>query len=234
MNKQRPKQKPTGMRIGESVFCIGYLLFALIASILFLLGSNGAHPSYSITCASMTFLLGAGDAFHLVPRIAINVKGETDDPVELRRRTFWLGLGNLVSSIAMTAFYLLLFRAMARLQGPSARTLPGYDIVRMLLYLLAIVRVALCLFPQNRWFTGDGEKAWGVRRNIPFVAMGIITVLYLGLWYGEWMMALLVALSFACYMGVVLYARERPMMGMLMIPKTVCYIILILQLLGRQ
>ena len=46
-------------------------------------------------------------------------------------------------------------------------------------------------------------------------------------------LALLVALSFACYMGVVLYAHEKPMMGMLMIPKTICYICLIANLLGR-
>ena len=228
------KQKPMGMRIGESVFCAGYLLFALVASILFLLGRQGANPAYSATCAAMTFLLGAGDAFHLVPRIVINAKGETDDPAVLRCRTFWLGLGNLVSSITMTVFYILLFEAMALLQGPSAQTLPGFGLVRILLVVLAVVRVALCLFPQNRWFTGDGERSWGIRRNVPFVAMGVITVLYLVLWYQEWGMALLVTLSFACYMGVVLYAHERPMMGMLMIPKTVCYIILILLLLERR
>ena len=32
------KQKPLGMRIGESVFCAGYLVFALVAGIIFLLG----------------------------------------------------------------------------------------------------------------------------------------------------------------------------------------------------
>ena len=31
----KPKEKPLGMRIGENVFCIGYLVFALVAGIIF-------------------------------------------------------------------------------------------------------------------------------------------------------------------------------------------------------
>ena len=226
------KQKPMGMRIGESVFCAGYLLFAFVAGMRFLSASKGVQPSFALTCAIMTLLLGVGDAFHLVPRIAINIKGKTDETAALDRRAFWLGLGNLVSSITMTVFYLYLYEAMALLQGGSEQAHAGLGVVRTLLLVLAVVRIALCLFPQNRWFTG-GDAPWGIRRNIPFVAMGIITVFYLVLWYQEWMMAVLVALSFACYMGVVLYAHERPMMGMLMIPKTICYIVLIAGLLGR-
>jgi hypothetical protein len=78
------KQKPMGMRMGESFFCAGYLLFALVAGIVFLLGMTGAHPDFARSCAAMTLLLGAGDAFHLVP----NVHGETDDPSVQRRRAF--------------------------------------------------------------------------------------------------------------------------------------------------
>jgi hypothetical protein len=221
------------MRIGESVFCAGYLLFALGAGMRFVMSRAGANPDFAGICAAMTLLLGAGDAFHLVPRIIINIKGETDDPAARERRSFWLGLGNLVSSLTMTVFYVLLFDAMVALHGAPAPALPGVGLTRTLLIVLAIVRAALCLFPQNRWFTSDGERAWGIRRNVPFVAMGLLTVFYLVVWYQEWLLAVLVALSFACYMGVVLYAHERPMMGMLMIPKTICYIVLIAQLLTR-
>ena len=227
------RQKPMGMRIGESAFCVGYLAFALVAGIRFLMGRQGANAPYASMCAAMTLLLGAGDAFHLVPRILVNIQGETDDPAVARSRAFWLGLGNLISSITMTGFYLLLFRAMALLPGAAGQSLPGYGLVNLALTCLAVVRVGLCLLPQNRWLTGDGDRMWGIRRNVPFVAMGVITVIYLVAWYQEWLLALLVALSFACYMGVVLYAREKPMMGMLMIPKTVCYICLIARLLGR-
>ena len=46
-------------------------------------------------------------------------------------------------------------------------------------------------------------------------------------------MAILVTLSFLCYLAVVLMAGKNPKMGMLMIPKTICYIWLIAILLGR-
>ena len=227
------KQKPLGMRIGETVFCAGYLLFAVVAGIIFLLARSGAHPGYASMCAAMTLLLGAGDAFHLVPRILANVHGETNDPAEQKRHAFWLGLGNLVSSITMTIFYLLLFESMLRVPGAAETERIGQNFVRVLLAALAVIRVVLCLFPQNNWFSREGNPMWGIIRNVPFVAMGIVTVLYLLIWYQEWQLALLVALSFACYMGVVLYAHEKPMMGMLMIPKTICYICLIANLLGR-
>lgn len=73
------KQKPRGMRIGESVFCIGYLVFVMTAGIIFLSRLRGADPAMRpewMCCALMTLLLGGGDAFHLVPRILINIRGE--------------------------------------------------------------------------------------------------------------------------------------------------------------
>ena len=226
------KQKPLGMRIGESVFCAGYLVFAMVAGTRFLTAGGGSKPVFALACSIMTFVLGIGDAFHLVPRIVINVRGETNDPAALEHRAFWLGLGNLVSSITMTAFYLLLFEAMVLFESGYGPAQEGQDVVRLMLCVLAAVRVALCFLPQNNWF-GGGDVTWGITRNIPFVIMGIATVLYLVLWYQEWVMAVLVALSFAFYMGVVLFAHKRPMMGMLMIPKTVCYIALIVVLLGK-
>ena len=226
--KRRPpaKEKPLGMRIGESVFCAGYLSFALVAGIVFALRADdstaAATGALAATCAAMTFLLGAGDAFHLVPRIMVNLQGAARNARERRSRQLWLGLGNLVSSITMTIFYILLFDAMA--QTPAAQAGSAPQLVRTLLIVLAVVRIALCLFPQNRWFDGEGSRTWGIYRNLPFVAMGLVTVGYLIVCYRAWLIAELVMASFACYMGVVLYAHEKPMMGMLMIPKTICYI----------
>ncbi len=228
------REKPLGMRIGESVFCAGYLVFALVAGCT-LLGSAQNAGAWACTCGTMTLLLGCGDAFHLLPRILVNLRGTSDDPDVLRRRSFALGLGNLVSSVTMTLFYLLLFVGMWQMAHPeqSLALSPLETGVFCALSILATIRVALCLFPQNRWFDGTGSQSWGIYRNVPFVLMGIITVLYLVGWYGEWLMASLVCASFACYLGVVLGARNNPMLGMLMIPKTVCYIWLVSMLLIR-
>ena len=228
------REEPFGMRVGESVFCAGYLAFALIAGFV-LLGSSPSAGAWASTCGAMTLLLGFGDAFHLVPRILVNLRGASNDPTVLRRRSFALGLGNLVSSVTMTLFYVLLFVGMWQMAHPGQDLAlsPLETGVFCALCALATVRVALCLFPQNRWFDGTGSQTWGIYRNIPFVIMGVISVLYLIGWYGEWLMAVLVCASFACYMGVVLGARSNPMLGMLMIPKTVCYIWLVSLLLTR-
>ncbi len=112
------REKPLGMRIGESVFCAGYLVFALVAGCMLITCAPGTG-AWASTCGAMTLLLGCGDAFHLIPRILVNLRGTSEDPNVLRRRSFALGLGNLVSSITMTAFYLLLFVGMWQMAHPS-------------------------------------------------------------------------------------------------------------------
>ncbi len=228
------REKPLGMRIGENVFCIGYLAFALIAGIIFCTRAAGTGNPFYKVCAIMTLLLGGGDAFHLIPRIVINFRGETSDPEAQRKRAFWLGLGNLISSITMTVFYLFFFVALALKHGGgdisiamSDKTTPFTGLI-----ILAIIRIILCMFPQNHWFSKDQKTNWGLYRNVPFAFIGAITVLYLITWYQEGLLAVLVTLSFACYMIVVLGARKKPMLGMMMIPKTVCYIWMIAVFLG--
>ena len=222
----KAKEKPLGMRIGENVFCIGYLSFALISGMIFTTRTLSSGNLFFRICAVMTLLLGGGDAFHLIPRIIYNFKGETTDKEIQRKRDFWLGLGNLISSITMTVFYIFFFAALSVKHG-------AYDVSSVMsdkfnLYLvlnaLAVIRIILCMFPQNHWFSKDTETRWGIYRNIPFVIMGVITVLYLIIWYQEWLLAALVTVSFVCYMIVVLGARKKPMLGMMMIPKTICYI----------
>jgi hypothetical protein len=41
MSQSESNNSPLGMRIGESVFCIGYLVFALIAGIVMLSRYDG-------------------------------------------------------------------------------------------------------------------------------------------------------------------------------------------------
>ena len=223
------KEKPLGMRIGENVFCIGYLVFVLIAGIIFLTRTMSTGNLLYRFCAVMTLLLGGGDAFHLIPRIIYNFKGETTVPEVQRRRDFWLGLGNLVSSVTMTVFYLFFYSAMSVIHGKmdDGTSMPDKLNVFLVLVILAIIRIILCAFPQNHWFTRGKETNWGLYRNIPFVIMGAIVVVCLIAWYGEWLKAILVTVSFVCYMLVVLGAKKKPMLGMMMIPKTVCYIWLI-------
>ena len=203
----------------ENLFCGGYLLFALAAGCVFL--SRGSE--LGARCAAMTFLLAGGDAFHLIPRIIANL-----NPAWPGKRR-WLGLGNLISSITMTLFSVALALAMDCWRPGQ---LPGFALPALI--ALSAARIALCACPANRWLTDGGDQRWRLYRNLPFLAIGLITVAYLIAPFGQGLLAALVVVSFACYMGVVMGVRKRPALGMLMMPKTVCYIWMIAYLLGLR
>lgn len=71
-------------------------------------------------CALMTLLLGGGDAIHLVPRILLNIRGEASGSAGEKRDALFLGLGNLVSSVTMTLFYIIFFLAVYYRSHPEA------------------------------------------------------------------------------------------------------------------
>ena len=82
--------------------------------------------------------------------------------------------------MTMTVFYLFFYAALfIKHGGNDISSVTGSKLtVFLILVALAIVRISLCTFPQNHWFTRDKETKWGLYRNIPFVIMGVITVLY--------------------------------------------------------
>ena len=203
------------MKYGESTFDIIYLLFAITAGI-FILCTRKDRVGKQMGFA--TLILGCGDAFHLVPRV-LNYFVDADF-------TVWLGIGKFVTSITMTVFYLLMYRLWLRAYGKQEKK--GVSIA---VYALSAIRVVLCLLPQNGWTQNESSVVWGVIRNVPFVALGAIIVCLFFVTRKEirtfgfvW---LLVTLSFLFYIPVAVAAPLVPMLGMLMLPKTVCYMVLI-------
>ena len=204
------------MKYGESVFDICYLLLAVVCgSRILLKARTGAEKMMGLS----VLLLGAGDAFHLVPRV-VRYFSAAD-------LTAALGVGKLITSVTMTAFYVFMYYiCLGCFHAKENKKLTAA------VWALAALRVALCLFPQNGWLTNDSGMKWGIIRNVPFAALGLLIVL---LWLGKckesrrfrfvWLYA---ALSFLFYLPVAVGAGAVPMLGMLMLPKTVCYILLIL------
>ena len=167
----------------------------------------------------MAVTLGAGDAFHLVPRAyALCTTG-------LENYAAALGVGKLITSVTMTVFYILLYyvwRLRYEVKGQKGLT--------SVVYLLSAVRIALCMFPQNAWTSADAPLSWGIYRNIPFALLGLLIIV---LFFREAKkhndrpfrhMWLTIVLSFAFYIPVVLFADTYPLIGMLMIPKTCAYV----------
>jgi len=202
------------MKYGESAFDIIYLAFAILIGILILVRRKDPC-SRLMGCAVL--ILGCGDAFHLVPRI-LNYFTDSD-------LTAALGIGKLVTSITMTVFYLLMYLLWTHLTGKKEnRTFCA-------VFVLTLLRIVLCLFPQNGWTSNESSVTWGIIRNVPFVILGILIIV---LYYrsrkdlpGLGSIWLLVLLSFLFYIPVAVAASIVPMFGMLMIPKTICYMIMI-------
>ena len=203
--------------IFETLFDAVYLVTVIALGILMIRGSKGRKQYLLFGIMAVT--LGCGDAFHLVPRaVALCTTG-------LESYTAALGIGKLITSATMTLFYVLLYyvwRSRYRINGQRG--------LSVAVWLLALVRIALCLMPQNAWTDATPPLSWGIYRNIPFAILGaLIVVLFFKstrenqdrpfrhLW-------LTVVLSFACYIPVVLFADKIPAVGMLMIPKTCAYV----------
>ena len=73
---ENEKYKPQIPDIMEAIFDTGYLIFDLIAGVLFFAFSKG-NPLF-ILYGVLTLTLCGGDAFHLVPRIIRAVHGSND------------------------------------------------------------------------------------------------------------------------------------------------------------
>lgn len=84
--------------------------------------------------------------------------------------------------------------------------------------------------PQNQWQSANPPLARGIYRNIPFALLGLLVIVlfyqtakerddrpFRHLW-------LTIVLSFAFYIPVVLFADTYPLVGALMIPKTIAYV----------
>ncbi|MCR5173287.1 MAG: hypothetical protein K6C09_01470 [Oscillospiraceae bacterium] len=207
------------MKYGESAFIVLYLLFAAVSGVLMLVRADGKNGR---RMGAAALILGAGDAFHLVPRVL--------DHFSSGDLTAALGIGKLVTSLTMTVFYVLLYYIWSGVfRGRKGKGLTAA------VWLLAALRLALCLLPQNGWLRNSADALWGTVRNVPFTALGIIVMAlffrtrrrgkrFRSVW-------LYILLSFLFYLPVAVGAGAVPALGMLMIPKTVCYVLILITFL---
>lgn len=203
--------------IAETLFDAVYLISVITIGLIMIRKSS--HNREYRLFGIMAVVLGAGDAFHLIPRAyALCTTG-------LENFTTALGVGKLITSVTMTVFYILLYYVWR-----IRYEISGRQNITLAVYLLSALRIILCLFPQNKWLSPDAPLSWGIYRNIPFALLGLLIIV---LFYKSAKehkdrdfryMWLTIVLSFGFYIPVVLWADSIPMIGMLMIPKTCAYV----------
>lgn len=208
----------------EALFDVFYLGAATFLGFTLLLSASG--NSIRLLAGVMTLVLAGGDAFHLVPRIIVIRTGRKEEQLHQL-----LGRGKQIASITMTIFYVLLWQIGLLLFSPNDIKLWSY-----LVYILAAVRIFLCLLPQNKWTERYPPGNWGIWRNIPFFLQGMLVaglfLIFRSTVQGLTMIWLAIVLSFAFYIPVVLWANKKPKIGLLMLPKTCAYLWLMVMFLS--
>lgn len=212
----------------ETIFCIIYLGFLYVCIWNFF--SLIKYDKVYIIMGCLTTVLAFGDSFHLIPRIINNMKKK-----EINNKDFWFGLGSQISSITMTWFYLLLY-LLYKILFP--KNLPG-KAFEIGIWVTVVLRILICLLPQNNWYTKERNLVISIIRNLIFLITGIMEIVLFALignkgGYGLWMMSIAIGLSFLFYLPVAFGAKKHPKLGMLMIPKTLCYVWMIVMCLNMM
>lgn len=170
-------------------------------------------------------LLALGDTGHVGFRVlAYALGGLEARPVILGAPVSLVGLGALATAYTVTLFYVLMLDIWRLRNGQR------FGAFEISLLALAAARLVIMAFPQNEWWRVDPIPPWNLIRNAPLTIMGL-GIAYLILrdatrthdraftWIGA-----MIVVSYAMYVPVILFAAQAPLVGMLMIPKTLAYL----------
>jgi hypothetical protein len=170
-------------------------------------------------------LLALGDTGHVGFRVWAYALGSLESSLPVFGQPVGLvGVGALATAVTVTIFYVLV------LELWRVRFHKQYGPFEMLLLAAALVRLVLMAFPVNEWSSVVPPQPWSTIRNLPLIVQGL-GVAYLILrdarrtgdrtfqWIGA-----SILVSYACYMPVIFFVQQAPLVGMLMIPKTLAYV----------
>jgi hypothetical protein len=165
-------------------------------------------------------LLALGDSGHVGFRVAAYALGG------LGANPLWVGLGALATAVTVTFFYVLM------LDIWRVRFRQQYGWFEYLLIASVPVRFVVMALPGNAWGSTVPPEFWGPFRNVFLMVLGI-GVFYLILRDSlkahdrlfRWI-AYCIFFSYLFYTPVIFWVREFPLLGMLMIPKTIMYVLI--------
>ena len=170
-------------------------------------------------------LLALGDTGHVGFRVMAYALGNMDTTFTVFGLQLGLvGLGALSTAITVTLFYVLIVMIW------HERYNKPYGWFGFLLFAAALIRLLIMVIPGNMWNNTVPPQPMSLYRNF------FLTVLGLGAAYlilrdsiavkdraFTWIGAMIV-ISYALYIPVILLVQLYPLVGMLMIPKTLAYV----------
>jgi hypothetical protein len=169
--------------------------------------------------------LALGDTGHVGFRVWAYALGGLGSQVTFLGRSISLvGAGALMTAVTVTLFYVVM------LEVWRVRFNRRYGNFEYILLIAAVTRLYMLTLPINDWWRVVPVQPWSIIRNIPLMIQGL-GLAYLILrdsrakkdvtfqWIG-----ISILISYACYIPVILFVQQAPLIGMLMIPKTMAYV----------
>jgi len=172
-------------------------------------------------------LLALGDTGHVGFRVWAYALGDLSSTISVFGRELGLvGLGALATAYTVTIFYMLVLMIWQR------RYNKPYGWFGALLWAAAVFRLIIMLFPANEWNNTVPPQTWSLIRNVPLMIQGLGAAFLIlrdsiktqdkpFTWVG-----IMILVSYAFYLPVILFVQVMPMIGMLMIPKTLAYVVI--------
>lgn len=207
--------------IMEILFNVFYLI--AIWGLVFVMsrklqGTNQVNTSLRKLFTLAFGFLALGDTGHVGFRVLAYLKGGIAENASL------VGVGKMATAFTVTIFYAILVEIW------RVRFNKEHNLFTKFLFLCAILRAIIVLFPQNQWGSTVAPADWEAYRNIPLMVQGF-GVVYLYLKDGiknmdkvfQWT-SVMILISFGFYIPVILFASKIPTIGLLMIPKTIAYL----------
>lgn len=212
----------------EVLFNVGYLIVVwglVVAMLRRLPHINPANQRTGKLFITAFGLLALGDTGHVGFRVLAYMQGNLEATVNLFGSEVGLvGLGALSTAITVTFFYMvMIYIWAARYDKPLGMF--GYGLLAV-----GVIRLLIMIPAQNEWNNVVPPQDWSLVRNIPLMILGLGAA-YLILrdafaqddrpfkWVG-----ISILVSYGFYMPVILFVQQAPMVGMLMIPKTLAYV----------
>ncbi len=212
----------------EIVFNISYLVvvWGLVVALLRRRGELDGAARREVNLVMWAFaLLALGDTGHVGFRVWAYALGGLESEADIFGYPLSLvGSGALATAVTVTFFYVLMLE-LWRVHFDKK-----YGWFEYLLLASAAVRLVLMSLPVNEWSSVTPPQPWGIIRNLPLMVQGL-GLAYLILrdarvihdrpftWIG-----VSILVSYACYLPVIFFAVQAPLLGMLMIPKTMAYV----------
>ena len=173
------------------------------------------------------FFLGLGDIGHVGFRVVAYALGGLEASVTIFGQQLTLApMGAQATAITFTFFYAIMVMIW------HARFNKEYGWCGYFLFALALLRLVLMTHPSNAWNNVEPQQPWALYRNIPLMLMQLgVAFLILRdavaqhdrtfIWIG-----VMILVSFICYAPVIFFHTRIPLIGMLMIPKTIAYLVI--------